>query len=296
VEETHIKRRIKELDAKAHEIDVQQIQHEAAKKAVAEMEREREEIRTCLNPEPGESLPTAALRAGIALSFGEDAIEDAAKLKSEKTRLADQLARNEAEITRIEVVLKPDTGESLLTAAKRITACAEEAVDLKSRVHTLEAEGKRLHAERDAFKSEATTAGSVLQQIRAALGIKADAEIAPAVKRVVSGGAKVPELENRIEILENDLDLAQKTLSVEGKKVQALEKEIGLVEAKAQSLEKEIGPLRLLAQVAGKFLDAVMAKGPKLGADLIVLLKEMGQLVGKKYEPKRKEDPGVTMP
>ncbi|GAT32180.1 hypothetical protein TSACC_2578 [Terrimicrobium sacchariphilum] len=63
---------------------------------------------------------------------------------------------------------------------------------------------------------------------------------------------------------------------------EALQADLDATEKKVGELEKEIGPLRRLAEVAGKFLDAVMDNWPKLGPDLIAMLKEIGELIGNK--------------
>jgi hypothetical protein len=64
-----------------------------------------------------------------------------------------------------------------------------------------------------------------------------------------------------------------------------------------RALEEEIAPLRRLAVVVGKFLEAVMKKGPKLEAELMGILQEIATLLGVKFRQKQaeKHSQGPTM-
>lgn len=221
VEETHLKRKIKELNLKAQEIELQQ---ETAKKA--------------------EHLAHEMLRA---------AEEEREQLAVEKRKLEEQSAR----ITEL---------ESDLAAVKK--PMVEEIVEREIVTEVVPQKLLKDHA------AALDQSKGLLERIRIILGIKEDVEIISMVNRVVGEACKVSDLNSRNRVLENDLKLA---------------------EVKVDSLETEIGPLRKLKEAVVSFLKAVMENPMKLGDSLIKMLKEMGVLVGEKFEPKKKDDPGMPI-
>jgi len=75
----------------------------------------------------------------------------------------------------------------------------------------------------------------------------------------------------------------------------ALQVDLAATEKKVESLETEIGPLRKLKEAVVSFLKAVMKTPVKVGDSLIKMLKEIGALAEEKFEPRKKDDPGMPM-
>ena len=202
-----------------------------------------EQMRGVLQAADGEPLTDAAARVvertgSLADELGRSS-RDAATLRSERDGLKMQADESATVITQVKSALKPDSDESLLAAAKRVTAGAGEAEALKK-------QAARLSAERDRFKTMADQSWGLLERIRAMLGLTPEEKIVPAVKRVVGEANQVPEVRNRMDVLESDLGLAHKSLGVERKKV--------------QSLEKEIGPLRRLKELFAKLITYLISR------------------------------------
>ncbi len=197
------------------------------------------------------------------LTKTESKIEE---LEQERVSLADQLARSESEMERIRAALNPDAGESPASAAERLVtktkaAPSEEVMKAtQARLDELSAQADQMAeilkpAPEESLLSAATRTANQATHARAALT-----------------AATAREKENAQ--LKSELDKSQQTI---------------------RTLEEELGPLRKLTEAVAKFLEAVMAKGPKLGADLIAMLQELGELVGKKFQLKKKDDPGMPI-
>jgi len=102
-------------------------------------------IEQALRPGGGETLSEAAARVvertGSVADELERSSQDAAALRAERDGLKVQVGESATVLSQVKSVLKPDSDEPLLEAAKRVTAGAEEAEALKSRVEEMEGKG-----------------------------------------------------------------------------------------------------------------------------------------------------------
>lgn len=237
------------------------------KAAIAGEIRGIEEVGKILGAVDGEEIADAARRVvertgSLADELGRSS-QDAAALRAERDGLKVQVGESATVVSQLKLVLKPDSDESLMAAAKRVTAGA-------GAVEVLKKQTALLSVERDRFKTMAEKSRGLLERIRVMLKLTPEEKIVPAVERVLGEAHQVPELGKRIGTLENELDLARKSLGVE--------------RAKVQTLETEIRPLRRLKELFAKLITHVI-KGQlfsKLPNSVQKRLEEMAESVDTK--------------
>jgi len=144
VEDTHIKRRIKELDAKAKEIEAAKKDAEEATrlaceaKLAAENEYKHLAVEIRMSEERVSEQAERIAELAIELEGAREAsladrnrlaqVESkAGELERERTSLVDRLTTSESEMARMVEVLKPGESESPVAAAERVAAMAEAA-------------------------------------------------------------------------------------------------------------------------------------------------------------------------
>ncbi len=172
---------------------------------------------------------------------------------NEKKRYAAALAgRDGKDLKKIIDLLPQVSGESPLEATRRLV---EERVKIGKALGVEDSGEGDIVAGVEHIRAELGAARNEGQELRETLQPDGDETLAAAARRVVEKAAMA-------DTLRGDLAASQK---------------------KVGDLEKEIGPLRQLAEMVSKFLEAVMTKGPKLGAALVAMLRELGELVGVKF-------------
>ncbi|MBE2204823.1 MAG: hypothetical protein IAE94_10845 [Chthoniobacterales bacterium] len=130
-------------------------EHESTAEAIKRLKRadEIQEIEMRLKPNEGESLADAAARVveraqvlAIELSASS---QNASVLRTERDELEVQKIEATKVISQLRSALEPDSGESLVAAAKRLATGAKDAVILKKRVAKLRSEGEEICAENE---------------------------------------------------------------------------------------------------------------------------------------------------
>lgn len=232
--------------------------------------------------------------------FGEKM--SAKEMAERKTALAMEIGQLE-DAEQAKRILGANEGEGIVAAARRVTEQAnrpavEKIVERKIIEVVVPPELLREHAEALDNQKQSLIA---LEQKRDALNAELDTER----KRVVEAEDRIKELANEAEKARDDRHTLRETLrprdgetlpeaarrmvqSVDTMskdygstvaKTEALESELTASQKKVGDLEKEIGFLRQVAEVAGKFLRALMKSGPKLSPELMQMLNEIATLL-----------------
>jgi hypothetical protein len=242
-------------------------------------------IEQALRPSGGETLSEAAARVvertGSLADELERSSQDAAALRAERDGLKVQVGESATVLSQVKSVLKPDSDEPLLEAAKRVTAGAEEAEALKSRVEEMEAEGKKLRGERDDFKSQVAKGVKTLEKVKTTIALEPGKDLIPALERTVNEAASVHALMQQAGKLQGELASSCASLQQEQEKV--------------RRLEEEIGPFRILWPLVEKLLE-LLNKSPlvqKLDAKIKALLHEIGNHVKVPFNPEIKQKPSL---
>lgn len=212
---------------------------------------------------------------------GGETLADAAALRAERDGLKVQVGESATVLSQVKSVLKSDSDEPLLEAAKRVTAGAEEAEALKSRVEEMEAEGKKLRGERDDLKSQVAKGVKTLEKVKTTIALEPGKDLIPALERTVNEAASVHALMQQAGKLQGELASSCASLQQEQEKV--------------RRLEEEIGPFRILWPLVEKLLE-LLNKSPlvqKLDAKIKALLHEIGNHVKVPFNPEIKQKPSL---
>lgn len=181
-------------------------------------------------------------------------------VENEKKRYAAAIAgRDPKDIKKMIDLLELKDGETPLDATRRLV---EERKQIERVVSGVETGGG----------VELGAAGVDEQKLRETLQPAGGETLSDAARRVVES-----------------VDSLQQKITAKVAQTDALQTDLAASEKKVGELEKEIDSLRQLAEVAGKFLKAMMIAPAKLGPNLMEMLKEIGELIGEKFQIKKEK-------
>lgn len=192
---------------------------------------------------------------------------------NEKKRYAAAVAgRDPKDIKKMIDLLKLKGDETPLDATRRLVDERKRIEQVLGNVDTGQGDivsgVERISAELGAARAEG-------KELRKTLRPDGNETLAAAARRVVKS-----------------VDSLQQDITAKVAQTDILRADLAASQKKVGELEEEIGPLRRLAEMVGKLLEAVMAKGPELGADLVAMLQEIGELVRKKFQIKKAKKQG----
>lgn len=215
VEETHINRRIKELDARAKEIEVQKETAKNAERLDREAKLAAEEESTLLKvnnrmleEKVGEQSERIADLDAKTAEFEEKraVLDDQAKRAEERVasirmeRDGEKIRRQhvESEFLQIHSTLAPQPGESLMSAAKRVAKQAAEMVGFRKRTTELTAQLQVAENDSQNTKNENQQLRGELEQSQKTI---ADllSEIAP-LRTLKEQASKFIEVLNKMQV------------------------------------------------------------------------------------------------
>lgn len=201
-------------------------------------------------------------------------------VENEKKRYAAALAgRDPKEIEKMIGLLAPKAGETPLDATKRIML---ERSEIEQALGCGKSDGMDVVAEAKRMACETEAANKAEREIRDILNPMHEECLADAAQRLVTA-AELAEREGRVaeernKQISTDLEAA-------GKKVEAL--------------ENEIGPLRRLRSLVVGLLEAILAQSLKLPKSIEKTLKDIASLVGISFDidhgKKPDENSGIGM-